>query len=57
MALAENVKAFIVHMALLILKITIYLASKVQIVLFILEKISILAEYTNFTNIILKKSG
>ena len=42
-------------MALVTLKITIYLFKEAEIVLFIIEKVTFLAKYTNFTNIFLKK--
>lgn len=52
--LDKNVKAFVVYIALLISKMLIYLAWKVQITLLVVEKIFVLVEYSDFTNIFLK---
>ena len=51
----ENVKVFIVHVASFILKMTIHLARKAQIALFILKKITVPAKYSDFANIFSKE--
>ena len=51
----KNTKIFVVYIALLISKITIYQAWKAQIALFIIKKVIILAKYTDFANLFLKK--
>ena len=53
--LDESIKTFVVYMALLILKITIYLAKKTHIALLIAKKVTISAEYIDFANIFKKK--
>ena len=51
----KNIKAFVVHITSFTLKMTIYLACKAQIALFLVEKLIILAKYLNFANIFSKK--
>ena len=53
--LDENIKVFIVHIALFTLKITIYQTLKAQIILFIVKNVTVLAEYAHFANVFLKK--
>ena len=55
--LDENVEVFVVHMASLIWKMTIYLAQKAQIVLLLAKEVTVLVEYTHFTNVFSKKSA
>ena len=51
----ENIKVFIVYIALLISKITTYLASKAQIALFIAKKVTIPGKYTDFAHVFFYK--
>ena len=55
MALDENIETFVIHVALLISKIIIHLAEKVQIAFFVTKKITIPAEYLDYPNIFPKK--
>ena len=53
--LNENVKAFIVHVASLSLKMTIYPARKAWITLLLVEKVTVLEEYLDFADVFSKK--
>ena len=53
-ALDKNIEVFIVYIALFILKMTIYLACKAQMTLFISKEVTVLVEYTDFANIFSK---
>ena len=57
--LDENDEAFVVHVSSLSLKskMSIYPARKAQIALLIAKKVIILAGYSNFTDVFLKKSA
>lgn len=48
---------FVVYIDFFILKITIYLARKAQIALFLAEKVTVLAEYLDFDDNFLKESA
>ena len=56
-ALDKNIKAFVVHVSCLDLKLrmTIHLAKTVQRALLLAEKVSVLAKYLHFANVFLKK--
>ena len=54
--MGDNIKALLVYMVSLISKMTIYLAQKAQIILFIAKKVTILTKYAEFINIFSKKS-
>lgn len=54
-ALNSNKKGFIIYVAYLKTKISIYLVYKTQITLFIIKKVAILDTYLNFSDIFLKK--
>lgn len=56
MALDNNIKVFLVHIAFLFqnFEITIYSACEVQIILLVIKKIAIPAKYLNYNNIFLK---
>ena len=56
-ALDENVKAFVVHVAFVTSKMSIYLAQKVQIALLIVEKVNVPAEYSDFADVFSKESA
>ena len=56
-ALDENVKAFVVHVAFFTLKMTIHPAQKAQIALLITKEVTVLEEYLDFADIFLKKSA
>ena len=49
-ALGKNVEAFVGYKALLIYKITVYLARKAQIALFIAKKVSVPAKYLDYAD-------
>ena len=53
--LDENVEAFVMHIALLTLKMTIHLAQKAEIALLLAEKVTVPAEYTDFVDVFLKE--
>ena len=53
--LDENVKAFVVYVALLLYKMIIHLAWKVQIALLIAEKVTVPIKSADFSNIFLKE--
>ena len=53
--LNENVEAFVVYVASVSSKIITHLVRKAYIALFITKKVIILAEYTDFANVFLKK--
>lgn len=55
MALNENVKALVRYIAYLKVELPIYLACKAQIILLLLEKIIVPAEYLDFVNVLSKK--
>ena len=57
MTLDENVKAFVVYVAFFTLKISIHPAREAQIALFIAEKVTVPAEYSDFANVFSKKSA
>ena len=57
MALDENVKAFVVYVNFLKLKMTIQLARKAQLILLLVEKVIVPAKYLDFSNMFLKKSA
>lgn len=56
-ALDKNVKAFIMHVALLISKMIIHPARKAQIVLFLAKEVTIPAKYLDFADVFSKKSA
>ena len=51
----ENVEAFVIYMTLLTLEIIIHLAKKAQIALLITEKVIVLVDYLDYTNVFPKK--
>ena len=55
MALDENIKAFVVHVASLTLKMTIHLAKEAQLALLLAKKVTVLAEYVDFVDVFLKE--
>ena len=55
--LDENVGAFIVHVALLISKMTIHPAREAHIALLLGKKVTVSAEYVDFVNLFLKESA
>ena len=55
MPLNENVEVFVVHVAPL--KMAIYPAQKAQIALFITEKVTMLAKYSDFADVYSKQSA
>ena len=55
MLLDKNIMAFIIQIALFILKMTIYLASKPKIVSLFIQKMNVLIEDANFANIFKNK--
>ena len=55
--LDKNVEAFVVHVASLTLKITIYPARKGQIVSLITKKVNVPVEYSDYVDIFSKKSA
>lgn len=55
-ALVLNKKAFVVHMAYLVAKILIHPIQKAQITLLLHQKISVMNEYTDFSDIFSQKS-
>ena len=55
--LNENVETFVIYVALLISKMTIYLVWKAQIALLVVKKITVLVKYFNYTNVFSKKSA
>lgn len=55
-SLALNKKAFVVHVAYLGSKMSVYSACKAQIALLLAKNVSVLKEYIDFSNIFSKKS-
>lgn len=56
MALNENIEVFVLYIISFSLRlITIYLAQKAQIALLIAKKVIIPVQYSDFTNVFLKK--
>ena len=53
----KNVKAFMVYVALITSKISIYLARKAQIALLIAKEVTVPAEYSDFADVFSKKSA
>ena len=56
-ALDENIKAFVVHVSSLRLRMTIHLARKAQLALLLIEKVTVLAKYSDFADVFLEKSA
>ena len=56
-ALDKNIKAFMVHVSSLRLRMTIYPAKKVQMALLLAKKITVLVKYLDFTDVFLEKSA
>lgn len=48
-------KAFIIYIAYLKTEMLIYLVREAQIVLLLIEKVTVLAKYLNYANVFLKK--
>ena len=57
LALDENIKVFVIHIASFTSKILIYSAWKAQITLLIAKEFIMPAEYADFANVLLKKSA
>ena len=57
MALNKNIKAFVMYVSFLELKMTIYPARKAQLALLLAEKVTVPAEYLDFANVFLEKSA
>ena len=59
MVLNKNIEAFVVYISSLSLglRMTIHPAKKVSIVLLLAKEVTVLAEYSDFANIFLKKSA
>ena len=55
--LDENMKAFLMHVSSMRLRITILPARKAQIALLLAKKVSILAQCLDFANVFLEKSA
>ena len=55
--LNENINIFVLYLALFTSKMTIHLAKKAQIVSPIAKKITILAKYSDYADVFLKKSA
>ena len=54
--LNKNIEVFVIYMTFL-LKLAIYPTKKIQIALFIVVEVKILAKYTDFSNVFLKKKA
>ena len=54
--LDENIKAFLIYVSSLGLRITIYPVKKAQIAFVLAKKVTVLAEYLDFANVFLEKS-
>ena len=57
MVLDKKIKAFVIYVSSLKLRITIHLARKTQITLLLAKKVTIPAKYTDFADVFSKKSA
>ena len=53
----ENVEDFVVYVSSIALRITMYQARKAQLALLLVEKVTVLTEYSDFAYVFLEKSA
>ena len=53
----ENIKAYVVYVSFLELKMTIHLVREVQMILLLAEEVIVSAKYSDFANVFLEESA